>query len=80
MTWDGEGNIFVAHLTRGTVYVHRPNGEPLTRIISAKGSGTTNIVWGLKDKKALYITESETGTFPNVDWHREGLLDEKYEA
>jgi gluconolactonase len=76
MALDVEGNVFVAHSTLGTVYVHQPNGEPLAQIMSNKGSGTTNLTWGLKDKKVLYITESETGAILKIDWHCEGWLGE----
>jgi gluconolactonase len=80
MTLDVEGNIFVAHSTLGTVYVHRPNGEPLAQIISNTGNGITNLTWGVRDKKVLYITESETGTILKVDWHCEGWLGEEREV
>ena len=80
MTLDTEGNVFVAHSTLGTVYVHRSNGEPLAQIMSSRGSGTTNLTWGLENKKLLYITESESGTVLMVEWHCEGWLGKINEA
>lgn len=74
MTSDEEGNIFVAHSTLGAVFVHRPNGEPLARIESTAGHGTTNLTWGGMHGKTLYITESESGTVLHVDWHCQGVL------
>ena len=78
MSLDVEGNIFVAHSTLGTIFVHRPNGEPLAKILSPKGRGTTNLTWGGKDRRTLFVTESETGTILKVDWHRSGWLGKAY--
>jgi len=80
MTLDTEGNVFVVHSTLATVFVHRPNGEPLAKIVSTKGKSTTNLTWGGKDRKVLYITESETGTILKVDWHCSGWLGKAYEV
>lgn len=74
MTTDMEGNIFVAHSTLGIVYVHKSTGEPLAKIISAEGKGTTNLTWGGQTQKVLFITESESGTVLAIDWHCSGLL------
>jgi gluconolactonase len=80
ITLDSEGNVFVAHSTLGTVFVHRPNGEPLAQIKSGIGIHTTNMTWGGPDMKTLYVTESETGTIMTVDWHCPGWLGKAYEA
>jgi gluconolactonase len=36
-------------------------GEPLAHINSCVGLATTNLAYGGKDNKMLYITESESG-------------------
>lgn len=74
MALDEEGNVFVAHSTLGTVFVHRPNGELLGKIKSPLGSGTTNLTWAGKNLNILYIIESETGSVLKVDWHCAGCL------
>ncbi|KAJ5626435.1 calcium-dependent phosphotriesterase [Penicillium herquei] len=74
MALDEEGNIFVAHSTLGTVFIHRSNGELMGKIKSPLGQGTTNLTWAGEGLKTLYITESETGTILTVDWHCAGCL------
>jgi gluconolactonase len=39
-----------------------PRGEPLLHIESCAGHMTTNVAFGGKDNRDLYITESETGS------------------
>lgn len=74
MALDEEGNVFVAHSTLGTVFVHRPNGELLGKIKSPLGSGTTNLTWAGENLNILCIIESETGSVLKVDWHCAGCL------
>lgn len=72
---DQEGNIFVAHSTLGSIFVHNKDGTPRMRISTAVcGSGTTNLTWGGTDGKTLYIVESETGSIMTVDWHCKGQI------
>jgi gluconolactonase len=59
---DQQGNLFVAHAGLGAVWMFSPRGEPLMRIDSCAGHNTTNIAFGGKDNRDLYITESETGS------------------
>ncbi len=59
---DQAGNLFVAHAGFGAVWMFSPCGEPLLRINSCAGSMTTNLAFGGKDNRDLYITESETGS------------------
>lgn len=56
---DRKGNLAVAHFGLGTVWIFSPLGEPLYRIRSPLGAGTTNLAYR---EQTLYITESETGT------------------
>ncbi|OAG40973.1 hypothetical protein AYO21_04815 [Fonsecaea monophora] len=78
MTMDSEGNVFVAHVSLGTIFVHKPNGEPLATIKSNLGTATTNLTWGGDDFKTLFITESESGTILYVRWHCKGYLGQIY--
>lgn len=58
---DEAGNLAVAHLGLGTVWLFNPMGEPIGRIRSCAGLLTTNVAYGGKDRKTLFITESESG-------------------
>jgi gluconolactonase len=44
------------------VWVFDPLGQPLYRVNSCAGHGTTNVAFGGPDNKTMYITESDTGT------------------
>jgi gluconolactonase len=59
---DEQGNLAVAHLGLGAVWLFSHLGEPIARIRSCTGLATTNVAYGGPDRKTLYITESETGT------------------
>lgn len=75
MVTDEEGNIFVAHSTLGTVFVHEKNGNPLARIITTQvGNATTNLTWGGLENKTLFIVESDSGTILCVEWHCKGRI------
>ncbi len=58
---DEAGNLVVAHIGMGSVWVFSPLGEPLYRIRSCRGLSTTNVAYGGKENKTLYITESDSG-------------------
>ncbi|WP_094853617.1 SMP-30/gluconolactonase/LRE family protein [Bordetella genomosp. 10] len=53
-----DGGLLVAHAGLGCVWSFSPAGEPLLRIDSPAGKLTTNIAFGGKDNRELYITES----------------------
>lgn len=59
---DEDGNLAVAHVGLGTVWLFSNRGEPMLRINSPLGALTTNIAFGGPDRKTLYITESESGS------------------
>ena len=59
---DAEGNLAVAHVGMGAVWLFSRLGEPLYRIKSCRGTHTTNVAYGGADGKSLFITESESGT------------------
>jgi gluconolactonase len=58
---DQAGNLAVAHIGLGTVWLFSHLGEPLARIRSCEGLATTNLAYGGAGNKVLYITESESG-------------------
>ncbi len=64
---DGAGNLAVAHLGLGVVWLFSARGEPLQRIDSPTGRLITNLAYGGDDHGTLYITESETGSVLAVD-------------
>jgi gluconolactonase len=59
---DEHGNLAVAHVGLGAVWLFSHRGEPMLRINSPAGALTTNIAFGGPDRKTLYITESESGS------------------
>ncbi len=87
MTMDVEGNLFVAHVSLGCIFVHKSDGEPRARILmgesGAKGGGggknTTNLTWGGEKGDELFIVESERGCVWRVKWYCRGWLGKIYE-
>lgn len=59
---DSEGNLAVAHIGLGAVWLFSRRGEPMARIQSTVGYHTTNMAFGGEDGKTLFITESESGS------------------
>ncbi len=64
---DETGGLVVAHFGLGSVWHFSPLGEPLHRIRSPLGLGTTNIAFGGPDRRTLFITESESGSILAAD-------------
>lgn len=62
MALDEAGNLAVAHVGMGCVWLFSAKGEPLYRIESCRGEAVTNVAYGGADNKTLYITESESGS------------------
>lgn len=61
MALDEAGRLVVAHAGMGCVWVFSRLGEPMLRIRSPLGLGTTNVAFGGADRRDLCITESESG-------------------
>ena len=61
MAMDIEGNLMVAHVGAGIVWGFSALGVPIMRIESCKGLAITNMAYGGKDNRTLFITESESG-------------------
>ena len=62
ITIDQQGNLVVAHIGLGVVWLFSARGEPMLRINSCAGAHTTNVAYGGPGRRRLFITESETGT------------------
>ncbi|MBI3043795.1 MAG: SMP-30/gluconolactonase/LRE family protein [Betaproteobacteria bacterium] len=61
---DEDGNVVVTHPGLGTVWVFSKRGEPLYQVKSCAAEMTTNVAYGGKDRKTLFITESKSGKIP----------------
>ena len=62
MCLDDDGNLYVTHVGLGIIWVFSPQGIPLYRINSCRGTKMTNMAFGGPDNKSLFITESDSGT------------------
>ncbi|MGB6103644.1 MAG: SMP-30/gluconolactonase/LRE family protein [Pusillimonas sp.] len=71
---DTDGNLAVAHVGTGAVWVFSARGEPLYRVQSCAGHHTTNVAYGGPDRKTLYITESESGAILAARLHCPGRI------
>lgn len=70
---DVEGNLLICHTGFGSVWRLSPVAEPLDRIVSCMGVGTTNLAFGGSAGRRLFITESRTGTLLQADLEVGGL-------
>jgi gluconolactonase len=59
---DEVGNIAIAHVGLGVVWLYSRLGEPLFRIRSCAGTATTNVAYGGSDRRTLFIVESDSGS------------------
>lgn len=70
---DSGGNLLICHTGFGSVWRLSPVAEPLDRIVSCAGVGTTNLAFGGPDNRSLFITESRTGTILRAELETPGL-------
>ena len=66
IAFDQAGNLYVATYGQGCVTVIAPEGK-VVRTIVVPGSDVTNVEFGGKDMKTLYITEAKTGALYIAD-------------
>ena len=66
MKCDSKGNLYVTRYGKGTVVILSPNGE-IFREIEMKGKNTSNIVFGGKDGKSVFVTLQDRKC---VEWFR----------
>jgi gluconolactonase len=72
MAMDSAGNLLVAHASLGKVFVLDSEGYEIAHIRSNCGTTTTNVTFGGKNKKTVFITESHTGSVLTTEWHVPG--------
>ena len=61
LAMDEAGGLAVAHPGLGVVWIFDRYGEPVIRIESPVGDMVTNIAFGGKDNRTIFITESQSG-------------------
>ena len=66
ITIDAAGNLIVAHIGFGSVWMFDPYGEPILRIRSPRGKRVTNVAYGGPDLRTLVITDADSGTILSV--------------
>jgi len=72
MNFDSAGNLWVAQFGGGAVHEFDPSGK-LLRSIPMPGKNVTNVEFGGKDMKTLYITEVQTGALYRIRTEVPGL-------
>ncbi|CAL77627.1 putative gluconolactonase [Bradyrhizobium sp. ORS 278] len=70
---DRDGNLLICHTGFGSVWRVSHVAEPLDRIVSCADVGTTNLAFGGKDNRSLFVTESRTGSILRADLETPGL-------
>ncbi len=60
MRCDAEGNLYVARFDKGTVVILSPKGK-VKREVVLKGKRPTNIAFGGKEGKTVYVTVADRG-------------------
>ena len=71
LDFDIEGNLYVPHFGTGTLYVISPVGKVLQKM-KTPGLKPSNIEFGDKDLKTLYLTEDETNSIYKIRTKYEG--------
>ena len=62
MAMGANGELCVAHPGTGSIWVFDKRGVPIHRVVSCKGDFITNLAFGGKGNRQLFITDSETGS------------------
>jgi gluconolactonase len=74
MAIDQAGNLVIAHPGLSAAWVFSASGEPVYRIASCTGSRITNMAFGGKENRTLYMTESESGSILTAELPAPGLV------
>ena len=72
MKFGSNGNLYVAVYGQGDVMVVDRRGHLVDRIVT-EGSQPTNLAFGPRGERKIYVTEQETGTFQVFDVETDGL-------
>jgi gluconolactonase len=65
MKFGRDGNLYCAVVWQGDVTVISPAGKVVRRIVT-HGDGPTNVCFGARDEKRLYVTDQGVGA---LEWH-----------
>ncbi|MDH3469191.1 MAG: SMP-30/gluconolactonase/LRE family protein [Gammaproteobacteria bacterium] len=71
---DEAGNVVVANVQMGILWLVDKKGEPINRIQSCGGDMTTNVAYGGPERKTLFMTDSENGQILVADMPVSGKL------
>ncbi|WP_454825179.1 SMP-30/gluconolactonase/LRE family protein [Paraburkholderia xenovorans] len=74
LAMDEGGNLFVAHVSLGSVFVVNPDGEVIARFRSPEGRATSNVAFGGNSRSEVFVTESASGTVLRFSWNTPGLV------
>jgi gluconolactonase len=72
MKFGVNGNLYVAVFGQGDVTVLDPLGKVVQRI-KTRGSMPSNLLFGEKGEKQIYVTEVESGSVQILDVDTDGL-------
>ncbi len=72
INFDSHGNLYVAHFGTGKLFVISPAGE-IIQEIATPGERPTNVEFGGKKKRTLYLTETETNALYSIPVNIKGL-------
>ncbi len=72
IAFDTNGNLYVAHFGTGHLFVINPQGKIIQKI-KTPGAKPTNVEFGGKDMKTLYLTEVETNSLYKLNVNFKGL-------
>jgi gluconolactonase len=61
LAFDSAGNLYIAHFGGGKIYVFNKSGSAI-KVIKTPGKKPSNLEFGGKDLKTLFITEGETNS------------------
>lgn len=62
MAMGEDGSFAVAHFGLGGVWVLNRIGVPIALVESVAGHDTTNLAFGGRERRHIYVTESDSGT------------------
>jgi gluconolactonase len=71
MKVEANGNLLVGTLTAGCISVFSPAGALIEQVY-LPDSGVTNLAFGGRDLRTLYVTLTQTGRLVSVPWPRPG--------
>ena len=70
---DEAGNLFVAHVSLGSVFVVNPDGETIARLRSPQGRATSNVAFGGRGRRDVFVTESASASILRFSWETPGV-------